>query len=357
MSHEAPILQLNTEMTWRGGEQQTLYLARGVRETRACVVVGRPDGVLLNRCSEIDIDVASIPSAGPRGVLALRRLIRRLRPAVLHAHTSRTHQLARLANAGLRSSVPLVVTRRVSFPMKRGGFTRWKYLTGVSRYAAVANAVGEVLLDGGVPPERIATIHSAVDFAEVDATPASPLELGVGDVTGPVVLHAAAFTSQKNQTMLLRAWREVEAVHESAQLVIAGEGELEQSLQQLAADLGLKRVHWIGFRADIIGVMKSADLFVMSSDSEGICSVLIQARRAGLPIVATSVDGIPEVVEDGVQGLLVGAGDSSGFARAVLAALQPTQLAPFGVQASLDMDRFATESMVAAYLRLYEEVC
>lgn len=261
-----------------------------------------------------------------------------------------------MANAGLRSPVPLVVTRRVSFPMKRGMIARWKYLSGVSRYAVVADAVGEVLRAAGVPAGRITTIHSAVDFAEVEATPPSPLGLRDEDCTGPIVLHAAAFSHQKNQAMLLRAWAQIEARHESARLVIAGKGELERDLRRLADELDLKRVHWLGFRSDIIGVMKSADLFVMSSDSEGICSVLIQARRASLPIVATNVDGIPEVVEDGAQGLLVPAGDSTGFARAVLAALQPDRLARFRARASVDMDRFSTDAMVAAYLQLYNEV-
>lgn len=356
MSDGAPILQLNTEVTWRGGEQQTFYLAREIQKDRPCVVVGRPGSVLLDRCEVSGIGCETVPSAGIRGILALRKMIRRLRPAVLHAHTSRTHQLARLANVGLRSPVPLVVTRRVSFPVKRGLIARWKYLSGVSKYAAVADAVGEVLRDAGVPTDRITTIHSAVDFEEIDATAAVPLDLSSASPGDPVVLHAAAFTGQKNQAMLLHAWKIVEELHSSAHLVIAGEGELEGGLHELASELGLTRIHWLGFRTDLVGVMKSSDLFVMSSDSEGICSVLIQARRAGLPIVATDVDGIPEVVEDGVQGVLVSPRDPARFAAAIVETLAPPQLAHFRGEAPLNMDRFSTEHMVESYRRLYDDL-
>jgi glycosyltransferase involved in cell wall biosynthesis len=316
--------------------------------------VGRPGSMLVDRCKRSGVDVNTVSSTGLRGIFELRNLIRRIRPAVLHAHTSRTHQLARLANVGLRSPVPLVVTRRVSFPMKHSVIARWKYLKGVSQYVAVADAVGRVLQDAGVPANQITTIHSSVDFAEVEAISAVPLELQGASAGGPVVLHAAAFSTEKNQAMLLRAWKDVEAMHDSARLLIAGEGDLEADLRSMAADLGLKRLHWLGFRPDIIGVMKSADLFVMTSDSEGICSVLIQARRAGLPIVATRVGGIPEVVEDGVHGLLVDAGDAASFARAILDVLQLARLEQFRVHAPLDMDRFSVEHMVAAYLRLYD---
>ena len=169
-----PILQINTERGWRGGEQQTLHLAGGLAESHRVVVVGIEGGDLVERALCAGLETATVPSdRGLGGVRALRALVRSMRPRIVHAHASKSHQLARLATVG--SGLPLVVTRRVAFALKRGLVARWKYVHGVAAYGAISNAVRDALMKGGVDGDRVHVIPSAADFAAIDA--ASPADL------------------------------------------------------------------------------------------------------------------------------------------------------------------------------------
>jgi hypothetical protein len=191
-----PVLQLNTQPGWRGGEEQTLHLVRGMGGDS--VVVGRAGSEFLRRACKEGFAVESVPSdRGVRGVLALRRLMRRLKPSVVHAHASKAHQLARLAMTGI--PVPLVVTRRVEFPLSRGLVTRWKYGAGVAGYGAVSESVRDALMKGGVDGGRVHVIPDAADFAFIDAAPhANFTELNLPD-DACIALHVGALKHEKNQ--------------------------------------------------------------------------------------------------------------------------------------------------------------
>ncbi len=350
-----PILQINTERGWRGGEQQTLHLARGLAEAGNVVVVGLEDSDMVARARSAGLETATVPSdRGLGGVRSLKRVLRTLRPRLVHAHASKSHQLARLATAGSR--VPLVVTRRVAFPLKRGPVARWKYVQGVAAYGAISTAVRDELVAGGVAADRIAIIPSAADFAAIDAAPKadlSSLDLPDG---ADIVLHAGALTSEKNHELLFAAWADIKAAHPTAHLLIAGTGDRESELRHLAASMALDGVHWLGFRRDIVSVMKRADVFLNTSKSEGLCSSLIQVRRCGVPIVATAVGGVPEVVEHEVNGLLVPPDDARSLASAACRVLEDRDMGDLRDRIPRDMDRFTVPHMVAEYQRLYDAI-
>ncbi|MDP7030112.1 MAG: glycosyltransferase family 4 protein [Phycisphaerales bacterium] len=350
-----PILQINTEPGWRGGEQQTLHLAQGLAESAAVVVVGLESGALIRRAAAAGLETATVPTdRGLRGVRALRSLVRSLQPEIVHAHASKSHQLARMAGVG--SGASLVVTRRVAFPLKRGPVARWKYVRGVAAYGAISQAVRRELMAGGVPADRIAVIPSAEDFAAIDAAdPADLSELGLPDGAF-CVLHAGALTAEKNHELLFAAWPDIKARHPRAHLLIAGAGSREAELKRLAASLSLADIHWLGFRSDIHSVIKQADLFLNTSRSEGLCSSLIQVRRCGVPIVATAVGGVPEVVEDEVSGLLIQSDDASGLASAACRVIEDRDMMTIRTHVSSDMDRFTVAHMVAGYRDLYAQL-
>ena len=136
-------------------------------------------------------------------------------------------------------------------------------------------------------------------------------------------------------------------------MLIAGEGQREQELKELASSMDLGGVHWLGFRSDIIALMKRAHLFLNTSRSEGLCSSLIQVRRCGVPIVATAVGGVPEVVEDGVSGFLVPSGDVDAMAEAACRVIMNQDMSILRSNISIDMERFTLPHMVAAYRALY----
>ncbi len=351
------VLHVNAEISWRGGENQVFLLASGMHQERRCAVACVPGSPLAERLAKTGVSIHPIP--GDRGIGALwtlRRLIRRLKPSLLHAHTSRAHQLCLLASLG--SDLPVVVTRRVDFPLKRGPVAAWKYRGSKVRYIAISQAIRQILVDGGVAAGRIKVIPSGVDFAVLDAAQrADPrIEFDV-PADSLVVLNVAALSDHKDQTTLLRAWALIEADHPRAHLLIAGEGELRATLTSLIADLGLRRARLIGHRSDVPALMKGSDVFVMSSHLEGLCTSIMDAKRCGLPVAATAAGGIPEVVRDGIDGTLVAIRDAPALAKVLGHYLADTALRQrHGDAAREDSARFSAAAMVQGYLGFYRDL-
>ncbi len=320
------ILQLDTERGWRGGQAQLALLAAGLTAPWRCVVACRSDqplaADLLRRGVAIE-DLAPRSALDPLAVWRLRRLVARLRPVAVHAHTSHTHQLALLACAG--TGVPVLVTRRVDFPLKRGLVARWKY-GAVRHWIAVSSAVAAVMQAGGVPASRIAVIRDGIDPARHQgATPTLRAELGL-DADALLVGITAALEDHKDHRTLLSAWQQVEAASPRAHLVLAGNGDLRAELESQARGLGLKRCHFLGFRRDVPAVLRALDVFTLSSKLEGLGSSVMDAQWCGLPVVATAAGGIPELIRDGLTGLLVPVGDAPALAAALRRVLDDADL-------------------------------
>ncbi len=351
----APVVHVNTQVGWRGGEQQTLHLASGLARTHPVVVVGRSGGDLLDRAQRAGLETRAMRTdRGLGAARCLRAILKELGPRVVHAHASKAHQVARIAL--WRMSAPLVVTRRVEFPLGRGPFRYWKYCRGVAAYGAISESVRSALVAGGVSCDRIQVIPSAADFDEISAVPsAEPSEVGLPH-GARVVLHVGALNAQKNQDMLLRVWAQLQERYPDAHLLIAGTGSRLHELQAKAADLHLDRIHWLGFRTDVIAIMKCADVFLNTSRYEGLCSTLIQVRRCGVPVVATAVGGVPEIIDDEVNGLLVRLNDDQAMVEAAGRVLDERDMERIRRQVCADMDRFSVPHMTTAYAGLYDRV-
>ncbi|HEV8374830.1 MAG TPA: glycosyltransferase family 4 protein, partial [Candidatus Polarisedimenticolia bacterium] len=183
----ARLLHLNTERGWRGGEVQTLLLARGLAQRGHRCVLAAPSGSrLIAEGREAGLEVEPLEARGefdPKAVITLARLYRRLRPELLHFHTSHAVTLGTLAMA-LAGRIPAVASRRVSFPLSRNPLARLKYTHRVRRIIAVSSGIREILLAAGIPAEHLVTIHSAVDLDRFKTLPSrgeSRADLGYDD--------------------------------------------------------------------------------------------------------------------------------------------------------------------------------
>ncbi len=319
------VLHLNTERTWRGGEQQTLWLATGLRDAGDASEVACPPGSpLAQRARAAGLPVHEILMRGEwdaAAVGALRRLFRERRPEVVHMHTSHAHTLGCLAARG-KGGPRTAVSRRVDFSIYRN-FLRlsWlKYRLLGHRFVAISRAVREVLLRDGIPADRIEVVPSGIDTARLDGARRKDLRLDLGLPPGtPLVGDVAAFGWHKAQEVLVEATplllREVPDAH----VALIGDGECRPRVEALARRLGLlgRRVHFLGFRDDVPDVLGSLDLFVMCSVMEGLCTSALDAQAVGVPVVASAVGGLPEAVADGETGLLVPPRDPPALAAAM----------------------------------------
>ena len=324
-------LHVDTARTWRGGQNQVLLTVNGLRSIgERAALVAHPDGELRRRAAE---GLELIPMA-PRTEMDLTaawrfsRVIKRLAPDVIHAHDPHGVAMASLAlslgSSTAQGRAPrLVASRRVDFHLKGNSFSRWKYRQ-VDAFIAASEAIRQMLVADGVPAERTVTVHEGIDVDHVVAAP--PVNVHEAfwlPHQAPVVGNVAALVPHKGQRYLVDAAHLVVQNVPDARFIILGEGELREHLEKQVHEHHLeKHVLLPGFRTDVLGCIKGFDLFVMSSVTVGLGTSLLDAMACGRPIVATRAGGIPEIVEEGVNGALVPPRDAASLAAAIVRALK-----------------------------------
>jgi len=292
------------------------------------------------------------------------RVLKRLRPDVIHAHDPHGVAMAALglsvAGAGRHSvAPPLVAARRVDFHLKGHSFSRWKYRQ-VDCYVAASEAIRRILIADRVPADRVVTVHEGIDVDHVAAAP--PVNVHEAfwlPHDAPVVGNVAALVPHKGQRYLIEAAHLVVKEVPDARFVILGEGELRPHLEHLVRERALeKHVLLPGFRTDVLGCIKGFDLFVMSSVTEGLGTSLLDAMACERPIVATRAGGIPEIVEHEKTGLLVPPRDAHALAAAIVQALNDRALRARLAAAGLARvrERFTVERMVEETANVYKRV-
>jgi L-malate glycosyltransferase len=357
-------LHIDSARTWRGGQNQVLVTVMGLRALgHRAVLVAHPTGELRRRAAE-GLDL--IPLA-PRTELdlsaawRLSRVIKQLKPDVVHAHDPHGVAMAALALSMSTQprKPPLVAARRVDFHLGRNALSRWKYRQ-VERFICASEAIRQILLRDGVAASRAVTVHEGIDIAKVDAAPRADLhqELWLPH-NAPIVGNVAALVPHKGQKHLVEAAHEIVRHQPDARMVIAGEGELRAALEDQIKHHHLeKHVILAGFRPDVLSLHKAFDLFVMSSITEGLGTSLLDAMACGKPVVATGTGGIPEVVDDGVTGILVPIRDHVAMARAIVRLLEDRDLRQRMGAAGLARVRehFTSEVMLRKTVAVYEQI-
>ncbi len=300
-----------------------LYLHQGLLamglDSRVCC---RKGGALHRRLEELALPHYAFPHLHRADLFTARRLgqLVRRHAAILHAHSSHAHDLGLWAHR-LAGPFPLVVSRRVDFPVGRGFSSRRKYLNRrVVAYLAISSAVERELLEGGVEGERIHRVPSGIDFTrftevEADWEWKAQLRLQPGELLFGSV---AALAPHKDQATLVRGFSEFLGQGGSGRLVVLGEGELRPSLEAMVRELDLEdRVHLPGFVDPVLPRLMAFDIFVLSSCLEGLGTSILDAMALGLPVVATRTGGIVDAVVHGRTGLLVEPRNPSELASAL----------------------------------------
>ncbi len=303
-------LHIDTQRTWRGGEQQLLYLVRALKEMGSVPVVVCQPGSELSRALHTEgITFHEVNMRGELDIISafhISRIIGEISADIVHAHTSHAHSMAVIAALFCKRRVKVVVSRRVDFRLKRNLMNKLKYKLP-DKYISVSNAIKGVMVDCGVPDGSIETVHSGVDPDKFPAASKAPL-LKEFNLTGSerIVGNIAHFADHKGQKYLIEAFAGLMKEVDNVKLFIVGHGELESALKKQAAGLGIgKSVIFPGFRTDIADFYKLFDVFVISSHLEGLCTAILDAMIMRTPVVATDAGGIPEIVKDGDTGRLV----------------------------------------------------
>ena len=344
-----------------------LLLARALRERGHGQLVACPDDSSLGqRARQFGFRVVTFSRRNPlpATIRELRREIARSGFEVLHAHDGRGQTLSALASIG--SGAKRVATRRVTFmPAGLGpkmGWHRLQYGPTCDAIIAVSDFIRDLLVRSGIPAAKIAVIRDGIEIpaqlpdARVSAL--SRVKWGL-DPEAFVVGHVGAFTPEKGQDVLLEAFlRFTPPASRRARLLLAGDGPERRSprVSGLLTKAG-DSVRWVGWIEDLAPFFAALDLYAMPSRAEGLGSSALLAMAHGLPVVASRVGGLPEVVEEGRTGWLVPPDSPGDLADALAdAASHPQRLRQFGEQARERAAGFSSDIMIgqteSVYLRL-----
>lgn len=299
------------------------------------------------------------------GVIAqLRAIVARRKPDIIWTNSVKSHFLTRLA--GLHRQAKWVAfhhgyTTTAVRTRLYNQLDRWSHL-GADRLVTVCDHFARLLERHGVKRRRLRVQHSPIRSCGVRHTGPSPAfreQLGI-DAGVFVVLTVGRLSHEKNQALLMRALSRALQLDHSLPLlaIIVGDGPERAPLESLAAALGVSQsVRFAGHQNDTGPYYRSADIFVLPSRTEGSPNVLLEAIDAGLPIVATAVGGVPEVVTHEQSALLVPSGDDEAMAQAIVRMVRNPDLRNNLIETSRQvLDRQSPEQYFRNVSQIFEEV-
>lgn len=359
------VLQVSTPNSWRGGEQQAAYLARALKEMMVEVFMMTPlHSALSSRMLEDGIPVINFDS---RGILDLS-LAKKIANVcteekfdLIHTHDSHAHSAAVLAAAVFGNKTPIVVSRRVDFAVSSNLFSKWKYNhDSIKKIICVSEMILKITAPSIRNQDKLAVVHSGINTEQYDFIPSGNLlkeELNLSSDT-LLVGNLSALADHKDFPTFLKVAKRVINENALVHFVIAGSGDEKEFIEKFIEENKLSsRIHLLGFRKDVTKVMKSLDVFLITSKTEGLGTIVLEAFAAGIPVVATRAGGIPELVTDQVTGLLRDVGDVEGLTQAVHQILSNHELRNSLVNnAKTKVQGFSFLATAQKTLSIYQEI-
>lgn len=326
-----------------------------------CNIRGDDPGSRLLEDSGIKVHKLGLSPLSPRICSRLTGIIDSCGCKLVHAHGYSAANFGRLA-AAMRK-IPAVVHEHAILPVRPHQFVADALLRGLtSRAVGVSSAVADFLENGRcVPRARISVVHNGIDLARF-----RNIELSMNEARArfdlpsgvPLIGCAARFRREKGQHVLLDALTLLHEAIPDCHIVLAGDGPDRLLLEKRAVDLGIAdKVRFCGFVDDMPLFLRSLSMLVIPSLSEGFSFAAAEAMAAGCPVVASRVGGLPEVIEDGVTGLLFPPGDAAALAAAVRRILGDESLSSKLVErAGADVVRFSLETYVEKMTEMFREL-
>jgi len=354
-----------------GQTAHVLSLARGLDKRKCHVTVVLPASLQhsIAAFEQADVQVIPLPLRkvvwGPRAVIPMMRLMRWQNFDIVHVHSQEaglpTRILAHLAGAQCTIYTPQTID------IRRAGW-HWLYVLIERALAHITDAIVSVneldrerLIRWGIPSHKVVTIPNAIDLTAFEGpVDIRSLRRTMGlDEDRPLVMQVGRLSAQKNPLAFVEGAAQVIRKYPDAQFVLVGEGPLRDALEARIWELGLEMdVHLLGWRDEASKLMAAADVVSLTSRWEGMPYALLEAMACSRPVVATAVNGCPEIVVDGVTGFLAPPGNTTAWARRAVDLLNdPVTAAKMGRQGRRRVEeKFSLQEMTAHIERLYVQM-
>lgn len=332
---------LSIELTEAGHEVIVISLYSD--KTPLCKVLGEKaiKVIYLNKHKGID----------PKVIYRLVRVLREESPKVIHTHL---YALKYAMIAAIFAGIEVRVHTIHNIAIKEAN--RWdrKFAKILFKHfrvipVALSNLVkATVMQEYGIKEDKIPIVHNGVKFPE------NEMEKTVRDDGCLKLIHIGRFTEQKNHKMLLTAYKALIDEGNNIRLSLVGDGELRPEIERIAVENGIRDyVEFCGIQKNVYKYLKEADILILPSIWEGMPMVIIEAMGAGVPIIATNVGGIPDMIRDGYNGLLIG-NDVNELIAAVKRLADDKELREkMGENARKESANFTSKKMADEYLKIY----
>jgi glycosyltransferase involved in cell wall biosynthesis len=375
------VCHIITRLDLGGAQENTLYTAANLRRPFNATLICGPGGLLDEEARGLPgVPVHFVPSLvrsihparDLRSVVSLTRLLRRARPLIVHTHSSKAGIVGRIAARLARVPIVVHTIHGFGFNAEQPRALR-AFLVAAERAVAPLTshfiAVSRANLEEGIarriiPADRASLIRSGIRLASFAAVPEgrrserrAELRGAIGlPPNGPLVGMVACLKAQKSPLDFVEVAARVARDVPDAVFLLAGDGELRDAVSARVEALGLSgRFHLLGWRRDIPRILAGLDVMVLTSSWEGLPRVLPEAIAAGVPVVATAVDGTNDIIAEGQTGLVCRPHDLEGLSGAVLRLLREPVLGRSLVDRAREvLPEFDIDAMVRAQESLYQ---
>jgi len=356
------ILHTEASCAWGGQEIRILEEAAGLIGRGHDVQLVVPAGATIaGEAKErgIPVHLASLDRRRPKSLLALLKIVRKLRPEVIVTHSSTDSWLVSVATRLIATKPVVVRTRHVSTAVKPGAPNRWLYGRVPARVVTTGETVrGQLIAGLGLDPSHVVSIPTGIDTMRFRVGDRISARRRLGLPDGPLVGVVATLRSWKGHRFLLKAMTDPALVR--ARLVIVGDGRRATALREEARDLGLDgRIVFAGHQNDVVPWLQALDVFALPSiANEGVSQALMQAMACEVPVIATDIGATGELVVDREAGLLVPPENPAALAQAIARLLEDRAFAARLAVAGRRRveEKYTKDAMLDAMERLLTEV-
>jgi len=359
------ILHVSTADSWRGGEQQVAYLTVELQKKDIAQIICCPDSSpLSNNCKQHNLPVASFSSRGIVNIkLAqhIKHICERNSVTLIHTHDAHGHTAAVLSAIIFGNKIPIVVSRRVDVPVSKSPFSKIKYNHhAIKKIICVSEKIKEITSPSIKDKSKLCVVYSGIDPEKFKKeTPSNKLHIELGlNESVPIVGNISALAPHKDYYTFIDTAEIVLKSRPDVRFVIIGDGPEKEQIHEYIEHKNLStKIICTGFRNDISVIFPELTIFLMTSDTEGLGTSLLDAFAANVAVVSTAAGGIPEIVKHNQTGLLAPIRDVRKLSDYVIQLLEDDELRKRIAAHALEFVKtFSKENTALNTLHYYDEV-
>lgn len=358
------VLHISSEHEWRGGEQQLAYLVDELNKSNIQQFILCLEGSSLhNYCKQNHITHFSFSKGifhQLRAAQQVKFICRKYQVDLIHMHDSHAHNFAVLAADFMLNPTPLVLSRKVEFPVSSNWFSKYKYNhKKIRKILCVSDAVKRVLTNSIHDNKKLCTIYDCVDLNIFSGGRSGVLRKQYSISENEIIIgNIAALTSEKDHSTFINTAAAIIAKGTKARFIIIGTGDKEEQLKKMVEEKRLSdKIIFHGFANDVPAVLRDFDIFLFTSKKEGLGSILLGAFAAKVAVISTDAGGIPELVKHNETGLLAQVGNSNKLAEHIISLIGSVELKEKLIANAYDYtQQFSKEFICKKVLKTYEEI-